>query len=125
MELQSLSQAKSKLSPRVINIGIKYVTGRIFRPFCLNYYRKIKLRVYVTGGGCSGFQYGFSFDAKKAAEDDTSIQKGDITVLIDALSIQYLAGSIVDYEIDLMGSRFTVVNPNAVTTCGCGASFSI
>ena len=85
----------------------------------------IKLRVYVTGGGCSGFQYGFSFDEKKAAEDDTSIQIGDITVLVDALSIQYLAGSVVDYEIDLMGSRFTVANPNAVTTCGCGASFSI
>ena len=87
--------------------------------------QKVSLRVFVTGGGCSGFQYGFSFDEKKAAEDDTSIQKGDITVLVDALSIQYLAGSVVDYEIDLMGSRFTVANPNAVTTCGCGASFSI
>ena len=82
-------------------------------------------RIAIKGGGCSGFQYGFSFDEKKAAEDDTSIQKGDITVLVDALSIQYLAGSVVDYEIDLMGSRFTVANPNAVTTCGCGASFSI
>ena len=87
--------------------------------------KNLHLRVFVTGGGCSGFQYGFSFDEKKAAEDDTSIQKGDITVLVDALSIQYLAGSVVDYEIDLMGSRFTVANPNAVTTCGCGASFSI
>ena len=68
---------------------------------------------------------GFLLMKKKAAEDDTSIQNGDITVLVDALSIQYLAGSVVDYEIDLMGSRFTVANPNAVTTCGCGASFSI
>ena len=85
----------------------------------------LNLRVYVTGGGCSGFQYGFSFDEKSAAEDDTSVEKLDVTVLVDALSIQYLAGSTVDYRVDLMGSRFTITNPNAVTTCGCGASFSL
>ena len=84
-----------------------------------------RFRVYVTGGGCSGFQYGFSFDEKSAAEDDTPVEKLDVTVLVDALSIQYLAGSTVDYRVDLMGSRFTITNPNAVTTCGCGASFSL
>ena len=84
----------------------------------------IKLRVYDRRR-MFRFSIWVFFDEKKAAEDDTSIKKGDITVLVDALSIQYLAGSIVDYEIDLMGSRFTVANPNAVTTCGCGASFSI
>lgn len=84
----------------------------------------LKLRVFVTGGGCSGFQYGFTFD-EAVAEDDTVIEKGGVQVLVDALSIQYLQGSQVDYEQGLEGSRFTVTNPNAKTTCGCGASFSI
>ena len=84
----------------------------------------LKLRVFVTGGGCSGFQYGFTFE-EDAAEDDTSVSRDGVTVLIDSLSFQYLAGSTVDYEVGLMGSRFLVTNPNASTTCGCGASFSI
>ncbi|MGB0450051.1 MAG: iron-sulfur cluster insertion protein ErpA [Porticoccaceae bacterium] len=84
----------------------------------------LKLRVYVTGGGCSGFQYGFSFE-DVMAEDDTAVTRDGITVLIDSLSYQYLAGSTVDYEEGLMGSRFLITNPNASTTCGCGASFSI
>jgi iron-sulfur cluster insertion protein len=85
---------------------------------------ELKLRVFVTGGGCSGFQYGFTFD-EVVAEDDTIIEKDGVKVLVDALSIQYLQGSRVDYEEGLEGSRFTVTNPNAKTTCGCGASFSI
>ena len=85
---------------------------------------ELKLRVYVTGGGCSGFQYGFSFE-DIMAEDDTPVSKDGVTVLIDSLSYQYLAGSTVDYEEGLMGSRFIITNPNASTTCGCGASFSI
>jgi iron-sulfur cluster insertion protein len=85
---------------------------------------ELKLRVYVTGGGCSGFQYGFSFE-DVMAEDDTAVTRGGVTVLIDSLSYQYLAGSTVDYEEGLMGSRFLITNPNASTTCGCGASFSI
>lgn len=85
---------------------------------------ELKLRVYVTGGGCSGFQYGFSFE-DVMAEDDTAVTRDGITVLIDSLSYQYLAGSTVDYEEGLMGSRFLITNPNASTTCGCGASFSI
>ena len=80
--------------------------------------------MFVTGGGCSGFQYAFTF-AEVVAEDDTVIVKDGIQVLVDALSIQYLAGSQVDYEEGLQGSRFLVTNPNAKTTCGCGASFSI
>ena len=84
----------------------------------------LKLRDYVTGGGCSGFQYGFSFE-DIMAEDDTPVSRDGVTVLIDSLSYQYLAGSTVDYEEGLMGSRFIITNPNASTTCGCGASFSI
>ena len=82
------------------------------------------LRVYVTGGGCSGFQYGFSFD-EKLAEDDTVVEKNHIKVVLDSLSYQYLVGSEVDYEEGLEGSRFVINNPNATSTCGCGASFSI
>ena len=84
----------------------------------------LKLRVYVTGGGCSGFQYGFSFE-DTMAEDDTLVSRNGVTVLVDSLSFQYLAGSTVDYEVGLMGSRFLITNPNASTTCGCGASFSV
>jgi iron-sulfur cluster assembly accessory protein len=84
----------------------------------------LKLRVYVTGGGCSGFQYGFSFE-DDAAEDDTKVEKEGVTVLLDPLSYQYLVGSEVDYKEGLEGSRFVINNPNATTTCGCGSSFSI
>ena len=84
----------------------------------------LKLRVYVTGGGCSGFQYGFTFD-EAVAEDDTRVEREGATVLIDSLSFQYLACAELDYSEGLEGSRFVVNNPNAATTCGCGASFSI
>ena len=85
---------------------------------------KLNLRVYVTGGGCSGFQYGFSFD-HEIDEEDTCISKSGANLLIDPLSLQYLSGSTIDYVEDLTGSKFIVKNPNAVTTCGCGESFSI
>lgn len=84
----------------------------------------IKLRVFVTGGGCSGFQYGFTFD-ELVADDDTAVDVDDVTVLVDPLSYQYLTGAEVDYLEGLEGSRFVVTNPNASTTCGCGSSFSI
>ena len=84
----------------------------------------LKLRVYITGGGCSGFQYGFSFD-EAVSEDDMVVERDGVTALIDAMSYQYLVGSEVDYSEGLEGSRFVVNNPNATTTCGCGASFSI
>ncbi|MCB1836561.1 MAG: iron-sulfur cluster insertion protein ErpA [Alcanivoracaceae bacterium] len=84
----------------------------------------LKLRVYITGGGCSGFSYGFTFD-ESVKDDDTLVNNGDVSLLVDAMSIQYLAGSQVDYESGLMGSRFVVSNPNATSTCGCGSSFSV
>lgn len=85
---------------------------------------ELKLRVFVTGGGCSGFQYGFTFD-ELVGEDDTSVEKDGVTVLVDSLSYQYLVGAEVDYQEGLEGARFVVSNPNAETTCGCGSSFSI
>ena len=84
----------------------------------------LKLRVFITGGGCSGFQYGFTFD-ELVADDDTSIERDGVTVLVDPMSFPYLAGSEVDYTEGLEGSRFVVNNPNATATCGCGSSFSI
>jgi iron-sulfur cluster insertion protein len=84
----------------------------------------LKLRVFITGGGCSGFQYGFTFD-ELVADDDTAIERGGVTVLVDPMSFPYLAGSEVDYTEGLEGSRFVVNNPNATATCGCGSSFSI
>jgi iron-sulfur cluster insertion protein len=84
----------------------------------------LKLRVYVTGGGCSGFQYGFSFD-ETVNDDDTVVSNSGADLVVDPLSIQYLTGSRVDYLEGLQGSRFVVENPLATTTCGCGLSFSI
>ena len=84
----------------------------------------LKLRIYITGGGCSGFQYGFTFD-EASAEDDWVVERAGVTALVDAMSYQYMMGSEVDYTEGLEGARFVVNNPNAVTTCGCGASFSI
>lgn len=85
---------------------------------------QLKLRVYVTGGGCSGFQYGFTFD-EKVNPGDMQIDKEGVILVVDPMSLQYLAGGTVNYEEGLQGSRFFVDNPNATTTCGCGASFSI
>ena len=82
------------------------------------------LRVFVTGGGCSGFQYGFTFDDERA-EDDTVLEHDGVRVLVDALSYSYLTGSVLDYQEGLEGSRFVVNNPGASSTCGCGSSFSI
>lgn len=84
----------------------------------------LMLRVYISGGGCSGFQYGFSFD-ETVAEGDTQIEKGGVKVLIDPMSFQYLMGAELDFKQDLMGAQFVIHNPNAQTTCGCGSSFSI
>ena len=84
----------------------------------------LKLRVYITGGGCSGFQYGFIFD-ENVNDGDTTIINSGVTLVIDPMSLQYLVGGEVDYTEGLEGSRFFVSNPNATTTCGCGASFSV
>lgn len=83
----------------------------------------LKLRVYITGGGCSGFQYGFAFEEERA-EDDLAMESGGITVLVDPLSLQYLHGAEIDYSEGLHGAQFVIRNPNAQTTCGCGSSFA-
>ena len=82
------------------------------------------LRVYVTGGGCSGFQYGFAFD-EACNDGDTRVEKGGITLIVDPMSFQYLAGAEIDFKEDLSGAQFVIRNPNASTTCGCGSSFSV
>ena len=83
----------------------------------------LKLRVFVSGGGCSGFQYGFTFD-EIVNDDDTEMTKNGVSLLIDAMSYQYLVGAEIDYKEDLQGAQFVIKNPNATTTCGCGSSFS-
>jgi iron-sulfur cluster insertion protein len=84
---------------------------------------ELKLRVFVSGGGCSGFQYGFTFD-EVANEDDTVMSKNGVQLLIDPMSFQYLVGAEIDYQENLEGAQFVIKNPNATTTCGCGSSFS-
>ena len=84
----------------------------------------LRLRVFIQGGGCSGFQYGFKFDAE-TQDDDLTLDVEGVGLLVDMLSMQYLEGAEIDYKDDLMGSRFLVNNPNASATCGCGSSFSI
>jgi iron-sulfur cluster insertion protein len=85
---------------------------------------ELKLRVFVQGGGCSGFQYGFTFD-EVSNEDDTIMSKNGVSLLIDAMSYQYLVGAEIDYKEDLQGAQFVIKNPNAQSTCGCGSSFSV
>jgi iron-sulfur cluster insertion protein len=84
----------------------------------------LKLRVFVSGGGCSGFQYGFTFD-ENVDEGDTHIENSGVTLLVDPMSVQYLMGAEIDYREDLEGAQFVIRNPNASTTCGCGSSFSV
>jgi len=85
---------------------------------------ELKLRVFVTGGGCSGFQYGFTFD-EAAGEDDAVMEKNGVQLLIDPMSYQYLVGAEIDYQEGLEGAQFVIKNPNAQSTCGCGSSFSV
>lgn len=84
----------------------------------------LKLRVFVSGGGCSGFQYGFTFE-ESVNDDDTQVTKDTVTLLIDPMSLQYLTGAEIDYQDNVQGSQFVIKNPNAETTCGCGSSFSV
>ena len=84
----------------------------------------LMLRVFISGGGCSGFQYGFTFD-ENVAEGDTVIENAGVKLLIDPMSVQYLAGAEIDYSESLEGAQFVIRNPNAATTCGCGSSFSV
>lgn len=84
----------------------------------------LKLRVFIAGGGCSGFQYGFTFD-EEFQDGDVEVEKRGVKLLIDPMSIQYLMGAEIDYKDDLEGAQFVIRNPNAATTCGCGSSFSV
>mgnify|MGYP001444978037 FL=1 len=84
----------------------------------------LMLRVYVAGGGCSGFQYGFTFD-EKIEDGDSKVENRGVTLIIDPMSVQYLMGAEIDYKEDLQGAQFVIRNPNAATTCGCGSSFSV
>ena len=84
----------------------------------------LKLRVYISGGGCSGFQYGFTFDEERA-EDDLAVDRDGVLLLVDPLSLQYLSGAEIDYSESLSGAQFVIRNPNAKTTCGCGSSFTV
>jgi iron-sulfur cluster insertion protein len=84
---------------------------------------QLKLRVFITGGGCSGFQYGFTFE-EEVSDGDTQVEKAGVTLLIDPASYQYLVGAEIDYSDNVEGSQFVIRNPNATTTCGCGSSFS-
>jgi len=84
----------------------------------------LMLRVFISGGGCSGFQYGFTFE-EQLGDGDTRVENQGVTLLVDPMSVQYLMGAEIDYKEDLEGSRFVIRNPNAKTTCGCGSSFSV
>ncbi|RLA29226.1 MAG: iron-sulfur cluster insertion protein ErpA [Gammaproteobacteria bacterium] len=84
----------------------------------------LMLRVFISGGGCSGFQYGFTFD-EKTEEGDSSVENQGVTLVVDPMSVQYLMGAEIDYKEDLQGAQFVIRNPNATTTCGCGSSFSM
>ena len=117
-----MSVAES-FNPTNINLSARAVQ-KVRELVCEEENEDLKLRVFITGGGCSGFQYGFTFD-ELVADDDTAIEKDGVTVLVDPMSFPYLAGSEVDYTEGLEGSRFVVNNPNATATCGCGSSFSI
>jgi iron-sulfur cluster insertion protein len=120
---EKLMSVAESFNPTSINLSARAVR-KVRELVAEEENQSLKLRVYITGGGCSGFQYGFSFE-ESAAEDDAAIEKDGVTVLVDPMSFQYLVGSEVDYTEGLEGSRFIVNNPNATTTCGCGSSFSI
>ncbi len=85
---------------------------------------ELKLRVFISGGGCSGFQYGFTFD-EQIEDGDSQVENRGVTLVIDPMSVQYLMGAEIDYKEDLQGAQFVIRNPNAATTCGCGSSFSV
>jgi len=85
----------------------------------------LMLRIYVQGGGCSGFQYGFTLEDQPPSDDDFTFEKDEIKVVVDSMSMQYLADAEIDYENTLMGSEFKIRNPNVTATCGCGSSFTV
>ena len=119
MRSELLSQLKEGLGPFAIKIE-RYTVALLIEEGNNN----LKLRVFVQGGGCSGFQYGFTFD-EDVNEDDTTLEKNGVALLVDPMSFQYLVGAEIDYKEDIEGSQFVIRNPNASSTCGCGSSFSV
>ncbi|VFP88153.1 Iron-sulfur cluster insertion protein ErpA [Buchnera aphidicola (Cinara piceae)] len=111
------------MSRHLLHVTITAI-NRIKKLLVIKKNLQLKLRIYITGGGCSGFQYGFELD-KFIKNDDIHIIKSGIEIIVDPVSFQYLHGGKIDYIEDLEGSKFIVINPNAQTTCGCGLSFSI
>jgi len=125
MEISEPNQPTQNLSPAGPVMGFTDSAARkVMQLITEEANPELKLRVYISGGGCSGFQYGFTFDENRAA-DDFAIDKAGVTLLVDPLSMQYLAGAEVDYTENLQGAQFVIRNPNAATTCGCGSSFSV
>jgi iron-sulfur cluster insertion protein len=114
------SAADAAASLRISNA----VVGKVAEMLAAEDEPGLQLRIFVTGGGCAGFQYGFAFDAERAA-DDFRVECGPIAVVVDAMSLQYLVGAEIDYEDKLEGARFVIRNPTAAGTCGCGSSFSV
>jgi len=120
---EKLMSVAESFNPTSINLSARAVR-KVRELVAEEENQSLKLRVYITGGGCSGFQYGFTFD-EAANEDDIEVTREGVTLLVDPLSFQYLQGSEVDYTENLQGAQFVIRNPNATTTCGCGSSFSV
>jgi len=125
MSMESIIKIPSPTEPAMPGIVLTDAAARKVRQLILEERNPgLKLRVYISGGGCSGFQYGFTFDESVNEGDETVVTDG-VTLLIDPMSIQYLMGAEVDYSEGLQGAQFVIRNPNASTTCGCGSSFSV
>src|ERR1700704_3523755 len=120
---ESLNKGESAPPPPNVLVFTDAAAGKVGELIREEANPNLKLRVFVTGGGCSGFQYGFTFD-EKIEESDTQGGNQGGTLLVDPMSIQYLSGAEIDYKEDLEGAQFVIRNPNATTTCGCGSSFS-
>ena len=123
--MESIIKIPSPTEPAMPGIVLTDAAARKVRQLILEERNPgLKLRVYISGGGCSGFQYGFTFDEEQA-EDDIAIENDGVVLLVDPLSFQYLMGAEVDYAESLAGAQFVIRNPNATTTCGCGSSFAV
>jgi iron-sulfur cluster insertion protein len=123
--MNNLIDITSSNAPRMPGIVFTNAAARKVQELILEERNpELKLRVYISGGGCSGFQYGFSFDEEQSV-DDLAVKNDGVTLLVDPLSLQYLLGAEVDYSESLQGAQFVIRNPNASTTCGCGTSFSV
>lgn len=123
MDTESVTFAPAAVSPGPTLVFTDAAASKVGELIREESNPNLKLRVFVQGGGCSGFQYGFTFD-ENVEEGDTKVDNQGVTLLIDPMSIQYLAGAEIDYREDMEGAQFVIRNPNAGTTCGCGSSFS-